>query len=50
MLVLAALWATALLVYDLIKGIGVTNKPSELLASGGLIWLGNNIAFGSSTG
>jgi hypothetical protein len=45
-LVLAALWATALLVYDLIKGIGVTNKPSELLASGGLIWLGNNIAFG----
>jgi hypothetical protein len=44
-LVLAALWATALLVHDLIKGTGVANKPSELLASGALIWLGNNIAF-----
>jgi hypothetical protein len=44
-LVLAALWATALLVYDLVKGSGVTNKPRELLASGGLVWLGNNIAF-----
>jgi hypothetical protein len=44
-LVLAALWATALLIYDLIKGIGVTNSPSELLASGGLVWLGNNVAF-----
>jgi hypothetical protein len=45
-LVLAALWATALLVYDLIKGIGVTNSPQELLASGGLVWLGNNLSFG----
>jgi hypothetical protein len=45
-LVLAALWATALLVYDLIKGIGVTNSPSELLASGGVVWLGNNLSFG----
>jgi len=44
-LVLAALWGTALLVYDLIKGIGVTNSPQELLASGGLVWLGNNLAF-----
>jgi hypothetical protein len=44
-LVLAALWATALLVYDLIKGIGVTNNPTELLASGALIWLGNNLSF-----
>jgi hypothetical protein len=44
-LVLAALWATALLVYDLIKGHGVTNSPSELLASGALVWLGNNLAF-----
>jgi len=44
-LVLAALWATALLIYDLIKGIGVTNSPSELLASGALVWLGNNVAF-----
>jgi hypothetical protein len=44
-LVAAALWATALLIYDLIKGTGVTNSPSELLASGGLVWLGNNLAF-----
>lgn len=44
-LVLAALWATTLLIYDLIKGIGVTNSPSELLASGGVVWLGNNLAF-----
>jgi hypothetical protein len=44
-LVLAALWATTLLVYDLIKGIGVTNSPSELLASGALVWLGNNLSF-----
>ena len=44
-LVLAALWATALLVYDLIKGTGVTQNATELLASGGLVWLGNNLAF-----
>jgi hypothetical protein len=44
-LVAAALWGTAVLVYDLIEGTGVTNKPSELLASGALVWLGNNIAF-----
>ena len=45
-LVAAALWATILLVYDLIKGSTLTNSPTELLASGGLIWLGNNVAFG----
>ena len=45
LLVAAALWATVLLVYDLIKGIGVTNSPSELLASGALVWLGNNLSF-----
>jgi hypothetical protein len=45
LLVLAALWATGLLIYDLIQGKGVTNSPSELLASGGMIWLGNNLAF-----
>jgi hypothetical protein len=44
-LVLAALLATGLLVYDLIRGRGVTNSPSELLASGALVWLGNNLAF-----
>ena len=45
LLVLAALWATALLVYDLIKGTGVTQSPQRLLATGGLTWLGNNLAF-----
>jgi uncharacterized membrane protein len=45
LLVVAALWATVLLVYDLIKGHGVTNSPTELLASGGIVWLGNNLAF-----
>jgi hypothetical protein len=33
-LVVAALWATVILVYDLIKGLGVTESPSKLLASG----------------
>jgi hypothetical protein len=45
LLVLAALWATALLVTDLIRGKGVTNSPTELLAVGGTVWLGNNLAF-----
>jgi uncharacterized membrane protein len=45
LLVVAALWATVLLVNDLIKGEGVTQKPSELLASGAVVWLGNNLAF-----
>ncbi len=45
-LVFAALWATALLVADLIKGVGVTNSPDQLLASGAIVWLGNNVAFG----
>jgi len=44
-LVLAALWATALLVYDLINAKGVTQKPTELLASGAVVWLGNNLSF-----
>jgi hypothetical protein len=46
LLVGAALWATALLVSDLIKGKGVTNSPDQLLASGAIVWLGNNLAFG----
>ena len=44
-LVLAALWATVLLIYDLIEGHGVTESPRELLASGAVVWLGNNLAF-----
>ena len=45
LLVLAALWSTAVLVYDLVEGTGVTNSPRELLATGALVWLGNNLAF-----
>jgi uncharacterized membrane protein len=44
-LVLAALWATVLLVRDLIKGAGVTQDAAKLLASGALVWLGNNLSF-----
>jgi hypothetical protein len=45
LLVLAALWSTVVLVYDLIKGTGVTDSPSQLLASGAIVWLGNNLSF-----
>jgi hypothetical protein len=45
-LVAAALWATVILVADLIDGTGPATDPSELLASGGTVWLGNNLAFG----
>jgi hypothetical protein len=45
MLVVAALWATALLIDDLIEGKGNTDRPGDLLASGGIVWLGNNLAF-----
>jgi hypothetical protein len=45
LLVAAALWATVLLIYDLIQGKGVTNSPSQLLASGARVWLGNNLSF-----
>jgi len=43
--VVSALWATFLLVYDLVKGIGVTNSPGRLLATGALVWIGSNLAF-----
>ena len=46
LLVVVALWATAFLVDDLIRGKGVSNSASELLASGAVIWLGNNLSFG----
>jgi hypothetical protein len=44
--VAAALWATALLIGDLIDGTGVANEPAQLLAMGATVWLGNNLAFG----
>jgi hypothetical protein len=45
LLVLAALWATAVLIDDLIEGKGVTNSPGKLLVDGAIVWLGNNLAF-----
>jgi uncharacterized membrane protein len=44
-LVAAGLWSTILLVYDLIRGTGVTQSATRLLATGAVIWLGNNLAF-----
>jgi hypothetical protein len=45
LLVLAAGWATGVLISDLIAGTGASNSPGELLASGALVWLGNNLVF-----
>jgi hypothetical protein len=45
-LVAAALWATGLLVFDLVRGHGVSQSATKLLATGGIVWLGNNLAFG----
>jgi hypothetical protein len=45
LLVAASLWATAVLVADLIRGTDVANSPSKLLADGAVVWLGNNLAF-----
>jgi hypothetical protein len=45
LLVIAALWSTVFLVSDLIRGKGVSKSASELLASGAVVWLGNNLAF-----
>jgi hypothetical protein len=44
-LVAAALWSSTILVYDLIEATGVTQSPTKLLASGGIVWLGNNLSF-----
>ncbi len=45
-LVAAALWATAVLVYDLIHARGVSQSATKLLAAGALVWVGNNLSFG----
>ena len=45
LLVLASLWATGLLIHDLITGTGNANDANELLASGALVWVGNNLVF-----
>jgi hypothetical protein len=44
-LVTAALWATGLLIRDLIEGESIAEEPDRLLATGALVWLGNNISF-----
>jgi hypothetical protein len=45
LLAIGALWATGLLIHDLITGEGNANHPDELLASGAMVWIGNNIVF-----
>jgi len=45
LLVAAALWSTAVLVDDLIRGKGVSNHADQLLAAGAIVWLGNNLSF-----
>ena len=44
-LVIAALWATGLLIYNLITGAQVTESPGMLLAAAALVWIGNNLSF-----
>jgi hypothetical protein len=44
LLVAGALWETGLLISDLIRGTGVSNHAGQLLATGGVVWLGNNLA------
>jgi uncharacterized membrane protein len=44
-LVVGALWSTALLIDDLIHGGTGTNSATDVLAAGSLVWLSNNIAF-----
>jgi len=45
LLVGAALWATGLLIYDLITGEGNANDPAGLLTSGALVCVGKSIVF-----
>src|SRR3954468_15739543 len=46
LLVAAALWATVILISHLVAGDKLTEDGARLLASGGLVWLGNILAFG----
>jgi hypothetical protein len=45
LLVAAALWATGVLVSDLVRGVGVSKDAGDLLLTGAIVWLGNNLAF-----
>ena len=44
-LVLSSIWATVLLIDDLINGGAETNSASDLLQAGSTVWVSNNIAF-----
>jgi hypothetical protein len=44
-LVAAALWATSVLVADLVRGVGVSKDAGDLLLTGAIVWLGNNLSF-----
>lgn len=45
-LILGALWATALLIHDLVEGTSeVANDAVKLLETGAIVWTSNNIAF-----
>ncbi|GAA1971125.1 hypothetical protein GCM10009798_34890 [Nocardioides panacihumi] len=45
-LILGALWATGLLIHELIEGkSAVANDASKLLETGAVVWASNNIAF-----
>jgi hypothetical protein len=45
LLLAGALWATAILIEHLVTGDKQTDSGGELLASGGLVWSGNILAF-----
>ncbi|MDR3687419.1 MAG: hypothetical protein P4L93_10730 [Coriobacteriia bacterium] len=45
-LVATALWCTAEIIVELIKGGPSTNSAASLLAAGGIVWLSNCLAFG----
>jgi hypothetical protein len=44
LLIAGALWETGLLISDLIRGTGVSQDAGQLLATGAIVWLGNNLA------
>jgi hypothetical protein len=45
LLMLSALWATLLLVDQLIRGNGITNSAADLLRAGAAVWVATIIAF-----
>jgi len=45
LLVAAALWGTAVLIFAMIRGGKETQSAGILLAYGAFVWIGNNIAF-----